>query len=110
MPTIERILADDVKWHAPGRGRNAGTREGKAELYAAMGQLAELTGGTLEAEIHDVLANEHHAVVIQITRGTRPGFAPLEDREVTVFRIAGGQVAEVWEHPGDLYGMDQFFA
>ena len=77
MPTVERLLADDVIWHAPGRGRNAGIRRGKAELYAAMGQLAELTGGSLGAEIHDVLANDHHAVIIQTTRGNRPGFAPL---------------------------------
>ena len=110
MPTIERLLADSVTWHAPGRGQNAGIRRGKAELYAAMGKLAELTGGTLGAEIHDVLANEHHAVIIQTTRGNRQGFVPLEDREVTVFRIADGKVAEVWEHPGDLYAMDAFFS
>ena len=32
MPTVERLLADDFTWHAPGRGQNAGIRRGKAEL------------------------------------------------------------------------------
>jgi hypothetical protein len=34
----------------------------------------------------------------------------LEDTEVVVFHVRHGKVTEVWEHPGDLYVVDQFFA
>ena len=74
-----------------------------------MGSLAELTGGTLRAEVHDVLANEDHVVVLQRTLGEREGIGTLNDFEVTVMHVRDGKVSEVWEHPGDLYAMDAFF-
>ena len=110
MAAVDTLLADDVVWTAPGRGMNAGRRSGKQELFAAMGRLAELTGRTLRGDVHDVLANDDHVVVLQTTRGERSGRAPLEDREAIVLHVRAGRVAEVWEHPGDLHAMDDFFA
>jgi ketosteroid isomerase-like protein len=110
IPTIDALLADDVVWNAPGRGMNSGVRRGKQELFAAMGRLGELTGGTLRGEIHDVLANDDHAVVLQTTRGERAGRAPLQDREAIVLHVRNGRIVEVWEHPGNLYAMDAFFS
>ena len=110
MPTIDRLLADDVTWHAPGTAQHAGVRRGKAELFESMGRLAELTAGTLRSEVVDVLANERHAVVLQVTRGEREGRSPLHDREVIVYELRDGRIVEVREHPGDLHAMDAFFA
>lgn len=109
MPVIDELLADDIVWHAPGRARNSGMRRGKPELFTMMGELAQLTGGTLSSEVHDILANDEHAVVLQMTHGRREGRPSLEDREVIVFHLRDGKVAEVWEHPGDLYAMEAFF-
>jgi ketosteroid isomerase-like protein len=109
MAVIDELLADDITWHAPGRARNAGTRRGKPALFAVMGELARLTGGTISSEVHDVLANSDRAVVLQTTRARRDGHPALEDREVLVFDVRKGKVAEVWEHPGDLYAMEAFF-
>ncbi len=110
MATINALFADDVVWNAPGRGVNSGRRRGKQELFTAMGRLAELTGGTLRGELHDVLASDEHVVVLQTTRGERGGHGPLEDREAIVLHVRDGRVAEVWEHPGDLHAMDAFFS
>jgi ketosteroid isomerase-like protein len=104
------ILADDIEWRTPGSGRNAGVRKGKQELYAVIGELAELTGGTLRGELHDVLASDQRVVVLQTTRGEREGKAPLEDDEVIVFRIREGKIVEAREYPADLYAMDRFFS
>lgn len=108
--TVDALLADDVVWNAPGRGVNSGRRTGKQELFAGMGRLAELTGGTLRGEIHDVLASDDHAVVLQTTRGERDGHGSLVDREAIVLHLRDGKVVEVWEHPGDLHAMDAFFS
>jgi uncharacterized protein len=108
--TIDTLLADDVVWNAPGRGAHAGRRKGKQELFAGMGRLAELTGGTLRGEIHDVLASDDHVVVLQSTRGERAGHGSLEDREALILHVQDGKVVEVWEHPGDVYAMDAFFS
>ena len=110
LPTIDALLADDVVWTAPGRGVNAGRREGKRALFEGMGRLAELTGGTLRGELHDVLASDEHVVVLQTTLGERDGRGPLEDREAIVVHVRDGRVVEVWEHPGDLFAMDAFFS
>lgn len=108
VPTIDALLDDGIVWHAPGRGTQAGRREGKPALFAAMGQLAELTGGTLRGDIHDVLASDEHVVVLQTTRARRDERA-LEDPEVLVLHVSDGRITEVWEHPGDLHAMDAFF-
>jgi hypothetical protein len=110
MSGIDERFANDVVWHAPGRARNSGTRRGKQELFEVMGDLAQVTGGTLRGEIHDVLANDDHVVVLQTTLGEREGMPSLEDNEVIVFHVRHSKVTEVWEHPGDLYAADKFFA
>jgi ketosteroid isomerase-like protein len=110
MAVVQDLLADDVTWHAPGTAQHAGVRHGKPELFATMGRLGELTGGTLRSEVIDVLANDERAVVLQWTRAQRSARPPLEDREVIVFQLRDGRVVEAWEHPGDLHAMDAFFA
>ncbi len=110
MAVMDGLLADDVAWHAPGKAQHAGVRRGKPELFASMGRLAELTGGTLRSEVVDVLANDQRAVVLQVTRAERNGRPALHDREVIVYELRDGRVIEVWEHPGDLHAMDAFFA
>jgi uncharacterized protein len=110
MATVDRLLADDVTWHAPGTAQHAGTRRGKAELFASIGHLAELTNRTLRSEVVDILANEGRAVVLQRTRAERTDRPALNDREVIVYELRDGQVVEVWEHPGDVLAMDAFFA
>jgi ketosteroid isomerase-like protein len=42
-------------------------------------------------------------------RGEREG-RRLEDREVLVFHIRDGQVAEVWQYIEDQYTYDEFFS
>ena len=110
MAIVDELLTDDVTWRTPGTAQHAGVRRGKAELYATMGRLAELTGGSLRSEVVDVLANGERAVVLQLTYAQRDGRPALEDREVIVFQLRDGRVIEVWEHPGDVHAMDAFFA
>lgn len=110
MDTVDRLLSDDVTWHAPGTAQHAGLRRGKQELFASMGLLADLTSGTLRSQLTDVLANDERAVVLQVTRAEREGHRPLQDDEVIVFEITDGRVKSVIEHPGDLPAMDAFFA
>ena len=37
MAAVDALLADGVTWHAPGSAQHAGTRRGKAALFASMG-------------------------------------------------------------------------
>lgn len=67
-----------------------------AERIARMiWQLREMTNGTLRWELHDVLANDDHAVALHTTRAERNGRS-LADRVVYVFHVRDGHIREAW--------------
>lgn len=108
MATMDQLLADDIVWHAPGRNQLSGTFNGKQEVFASFQKVFELTGGTFGLEIHDVLANDEHAVVLVRATGERDG-KKLDDKSVQVFHMKDSKVVEEWLHPGDLYATDEFW-
>ncbi len=72
-------------------------------------RLVELTDGTLSLELHDVLANDEHAVALVTVRGERAG-KQLNDNMVETMHIRDGKVSEVWVQPTDLYAVDEFLS
>lgn len=108
MATLDELFADDIVWHAPGRNQLSGDFVGKEAVFANFAKIPGLTGGTFAIEIHDVLANDTHAVVLARATGEREG-KKLDDRTVQVFHISDGKVTEQWLQPGDLYATDEFW-
>lgn len=104
-----KMFADDVCWHAVGRSPLAGDYVGTEQVLQYFTRLVELTGGTFSLELHDLLANDEHAVALVTVRGERPG-RQLADNEVLTFHIRDGKVSEVWSHHTDLYAVDEFFS
>ena len=74
-----------------------------------MSSNSQLTGGTFRADLHDVVANDEHAVALYVTRGEREG-RTLESRDVLVSHIRNGKLAEAWLLSADLYTVDEFFS
>ena len=108
MATLDELFADDIVWHAPGRNQLSGDFVGKPAVFGTFAKVAELTGGTFALEIHDVLANDTHAVALVRVTGERDG-RRLDDNSVQVFHIADGRVTEQWLNPGDAYANDEFW-
>lgn len=92
------LLADDVVWHAPGV-----EHKGRDEVAAYLVRLYEHTGGTLELDVLEVFADEHHAVAHVRETATRAvDGARLDMREAHVFHLnAGGQAVAFWDVPAD---------
>ena len=109
LDTLREVFADDILWHAPGRNPLAGDYKGMEEVFGFFASVAEMTGGTFSLEIHDVLANDEHAVVLAVARGARDG-KRFEDRAVHVWHVEGGKAKEFWGHPGDQYAVDEFWS
>jgi ketosteroid isomerase-like protein len=61
-----------------------------------------------DIELHDVLANDEHAVALQVTQAERGG-RMLSDRVVYVFHLRNGKIAEAWFN-GDPRVQDDFWA
>ena len=101
-------FAEDIRWHIPGRGQLAGDYEGVGQVLELFGRAFELTGGTLRLDLHDVVANDEHAVALYTANGERAG-RRLHDHTVGVFHARDGKITQVWLHSDDLYAADEFW-
>lgn len=104
-----QYFADGIRWHLPGRSPLAGDYDGIGQVMEFFGRLLELSGGTFRTELHDVLANDEHAVALYATVAEREG-RRLEDNNVSTFHIRDGKVSEVWTQVTDMYAIDEFWS
>jgi uncharacterized protein len=104
-----QYMAAGACFHYPGRGPLAGDYEGVAKVLEMAGRAFELSGGTYRLELHDVVADDEHAVALFVARAERAG-RRLEDRAVVVFHIRDGKATEMWFYPADLYANDEFWS
>jgi ketosteroid isomerase-like protein len=71
--TLRELMDQDVVWHVPGRNQLSGDHRGVDAILGFLARTMELTGGTFRAELHDVVANDEHAVALYVSRGEREG-------------------------------------
>jgi uncharacterized protein len=109
MDTLRELFDQDAVWHAAGRNPLSGDHRGVDAILGFFARTMELTGGTFRAELHDVLANDEHAVALYVARGEREG-RTLEDKSVLVNHIRNGKLVETWGHSGDQYALDEFLS
>lgn len=109
MEAFAGLLDEDAVFHFPGRGPLAGDHQGKGQVLATLAKQGELSGGTFRVEVHDVLANDEHAVLLVRARAERGG-KMWNDNGLLVFHTKNGKVSEAWLHPGDQYAGDEFFS
>lgn len=109
METIDRLFADDIVWHEGGRNPLSGDYKGKDQVFGLFGKLIELTEGTLKIEVHDVVANDEHAVALVNIAASRNGRS-FSGTSVDVFHIRNGKAVEFWDNVTDRYGLDEVFS
>ena len=110
MEELMKLFDPGVAWHVPGRSRLAGEKRGVETVFGFFGELAQETNGTFQVELHDVVANEKHAVGLHTNKATRNG-KQLNMHVALVLHInAAGKVDEVWDHWEDTSVVDEFFA
>lgn len=94
MQWMDDHIADDIVWHTGGNSKVAGATRGKEAVRASMAAMAE--PGAMKADVHDVIGNDEHTVVLGTAVVTAPSGASVEYNYVNVFHIADGKVTEVW--------------
>jgi ketosteroid isomerase-like protein len=109
VDTLRELFDQDAVWHVPGRSQLSGDYRGMDTILGLFAKIAELSGGTFRIDLHDVVANDEHAVGIDVSRGEREG-RTLEDRNVLVSHIRNGKIAEAWLLNDDQYAADEFFS
>jgi uncharacterized protein len=109
MATIDSGFADDVTFHLPGSGPLSGDHEGKQKVFEMFGKLVEGSGGTFKLEVHDVVANDDHAVGLTTNSASRNG-KDLSYHATLVAHLKDGKVAEAWEMFDDPNKVDEFWS
>jgi ketosteroid isomerase-like protein len=100
LATLTELIADDVTWHVLGVGPLSGTYHGRDEVFGFFGRLAQETGGTFRLDVHDVLANDEHAVALCTLSASR-GSKSLEMPVANVSHVTGGKITEFWAATAD---------
>lgn len=109
MDTIAKVFADDIVWHIAGRNELSGDYRGQGEVFGFFGRLAELSGGTFELDMHDLLATDGHVVALVRERGSRAGRS-IDSNGVHVWHVADGRAVEFWGFNYDQYADDEFWS
>jgi ketosteroid isomerase-like protein len=109
MDAVKERLAPDVRYRIPGRSKIAGTYQGPDEVLDLIRRVIEMTGGTLKVEVHDLLANEHHGVLLLRGSAVRGGKA-FSYELVDVYHFKDGKIADVVTRPDDQDGFDRFYS
>jgi ketosteroid isomerase-like protein len=94
MQWMEDHTSDDIVWHTGGNSRAAGVQRGKDSVREMMGSMAG--SGAMKADVHDVIGNDDHTVVLGTAVVTAPSGKSVEYNYVNVFHIDDGKVTEVW--------------
>ncbi len=108
LAAIPRLVADDVVWHASGRGPRSGDHKGRdavLDFLAGIGEDAD----EFDLELDDVLVGEQRTAILCRVSGERNGRL-LEAGFVLLLRFEDNQIAEVWSVPRDQYAIDEFWA
>jgi uncharacterized protein len=95
LAALTELIADDVTWHVRGAGALSGDYHGRDQVFGFFGRLAQETGGTFRLDVHDVLANDEHAVALCTLSASR-GAKSVETPVANVSHVHDGKVTEFW--------------
>ena len=100
--------AEDAVLHYPGQNALSGDHVGRSEIAGFLGRAMAMTNGTFRPEVHDVLANGEHAVLLVRCRAEREGRS-FEWLATDVYHVVGVKIAEHWILEGDQQTVDELF-
>ncbi len=98
------VLADDVEWHEIGRAEPTRGKQALAQRYA------ESVGDfEIQADLHDVLATDEHAIQLMNVRARR-GDKTLEYRTAEIYHMSDGKITARWAFSDDTAAIVKFFS
>ncbi len=108
LAAVGAAFADDAVWDLPGRSAVAGVYKGPDAIIGFLAKAYELSGGTLQLEVIDILGSDWGAVQVQYVRAAHDGRL-LDCVETLAHEIDDGKIVRTYHRP-DQYAIDAFFA
>lgn len=109
VPAVMKLFAPDIAWHEPGSGPLAGDYRGRDAVGGFFGRIMELSGGTFQLEIHDIIADDDQAVALVTAHATRGG-RQLAARGMHVWRVDRETLTSFTSSYTDPASVDQFWS
>ncbi len=109
MVALRELFAEDVVWHTPGHHPIAGDYTGMDATLDSFEREAELSGGTYDVEVRDVLANDEHTLALLHATAEREQ-KRLDQDYAIVFHVRDDRIAEAWEVWTDQEACDAFWS
>jgi hypothetical protein len=109
IPALVDLFAENIVWHFPGSNRLSGDHVGRDATLAALGAMSAVGGGTLKANLLDLMASDHHVTGVANDTASYEG-KTLDVRSTVVFAMSQGKVTEAWHYTDDLAAFDTFLA
>lgn len=105
---LEGLLAENVRWHVPGRSPIAGDYSGRPAVLDYFHVRRTLAGGAIVIRKRDEMHDEE--VVVQLADGSATvDSITVSWRTVGAYRVADGRIAEAWLVPLDLGAFDEIW-
>jgi uncharacterized protein len=105
---MDQHLADDVVWHVGGGNKWSGAYQGKANVLEFFARQAQAMAGSPSVDIHDILGNDNHVVVLGTASASAPDGSSAEWKYTQVFHIRDGKATEVWGMAENDAAVDPF--
>lgn len=108
MDTVLALFHPDILWHVGGSNKTTGDYRGHQEVMGFFGKMMELSGGSFRLDIHNIVANDVHGVVLVTAHGERDG-QTMAVREANIWHLADGKATEFWSFAEDQGAVDRLF-
>jgi ketosteroid isomerase-like protein len=105
---MDHHLDDNVVWHVGGNSKWAGAYQGKAKVLEYFARQAQATGGPTSVDIHDILGNDDHVVVLGTASASAADGSSAEWKFAQVFHVRDGKATEVWGMAENDAAVDSF--
>ena len=107
--TVGTLLSDDLIWHQPGKGAVSGIFSGKQNVFAHLGEMAQLSNGTFAINQVDYVTENGDLVVAAVAFAASAGGCSIEMKGVDLFRFEDGLIKEVWLFSERIEDEDSFW-
>lgn len=107
--TVGALLADDLVWHQPGKGALSGAYNGKQNVFAHLGRMAQLSNGTFAIDQVDYVTDNADLVVAAVGFAVSANGLSMEMKGVDLFRFENGLIKEVWLFSERIDEEDRFW-
>ena len=110
MAGLSELMGENVVQHMAGNNPVfSGDHRGRDNVFAMYGRIGEASGGTFQAPVEYIWANDDTAVAVYRAKAERNG-KQLDMRNALVFTIANGMVTELTDIPADIDEQDAFWS